>query len=288
MKVTPTPQNNIQLALDIRRGQWLVSDAEALLPIALEFLAHIPPRLEALDFTPMAYAEAGAAVQLDSNQPQKKKCVATIPINGTITKYNTCGTIGTSTVAAELLKIAADDRVAGIVLDIDSGGGAVNAIPIMVEAIHKVQAMGKPIVAHCDLCGSAAYWIASQCDSIFADNALSYIGSIGVMTQIVDDRQTANGGKVVSIYAKESTDKNLSYRNALEGNYELLQTELSSIVHEFHAAVKAGRPSLQADAAGVLSGAMFRAEEARNVGLIDNLLTLDATVENVFARVEYR
>lgn len=284
MKVTPTPQNNIQLALDIRRGQWLVSDAEALLPIALEFLAHIPPRLEALDFIPTAYAETGSAVQLDSTQ-QKKKCVATLPINGTLTKYNTCGTIGTTTIAAELLQIASNDRVAGIILDIDSGGGACNAIPVMVEAIHKVKAMGKPIVAHCDLCGSAAYWIACQCDSVFADNTLSYIGSIGVMTQIVDD---SNDGKVVSVYAKESTDKNLPYRNALEGNYELLQTEMSSIVQEFHTAVKTGRPTLQAGAPGVLSGAMFRAEEARKVGLIDNLLTLDATVENVFARAEYR
>ena len=288
MKVTPTQQNNIQLALDIRRGKWLVSDAEALLPIALDILAHIPPKIEAIDFTPMAYLESGDVMSLENSQSQKKKCVATIPICGTLTKYNSCGTIGTTAIAAELMRAANDDRVVGIVLDIDSGGGACNAIPVLVDAIHKVQAMGLPIVAHCDLCASAAYWIASQCDSIFADNTLSNIGSIGVMTQFVDDTHSSNGERIVSVYAIESPDKNLSYRKALEGDVSLLQTEMSPIVAEFHAAVKAGRRNLQSDAAGVLTGAMFRAENAKNVGLIDNILTLDATVENVFARAEFR
>lgn len=288
MKVTPTPQNNIQLALDIRRGQWLLSDAEALLPVALDFLAHVPPRLEALDFEPMAHMETGTAVALESAQPQKKKCVATIPVFGTLTKYNTCGTIGTTTIAAELLRIAADERVAGIVLDIDSGGGSSNAIPVMIDAIHKVQESGKPIVVHGDLCASAAYWIASQCDAIFADNPLSYFGSIGVMTQLIDPSNLKSGERVISVYAKESSDKNLSYRKALEGDFELIQSEMSPVVQQFHAAVKAGRSRLQADIAGVLSGAMFRAERAKEIGMIDNLLTLDQTVENVFARAEYR
>ena len=288
MKVTSTPQNNIQLALDIRRGQWLLFDAEALLPIALNFLAHISPRLETLDFEPVARMETGAAVTLDSNLPQKKKCVATIPVFGTLTKYNTCGTIGTTTIAAELLRVAADERVAGIILDIDSGGGACNAIPVMLDAIHKVQESGKPIVAHGDLCASAAYWIASQCDAVFADNPLSYFGSIGVMTQFIDDSNLKSGERVISIYAKESSDKNLSYRKALEGDFELIQSEMSPIVQQFHAAVKAGRSRLQTDVAGVLSGAMFRAERAKEIGMVDNLLTLDQTVENVFTRAEYR
>lgn len=283
MKVSSTQQHNIQLALDIRRGQWLVSDAEALMPIALDLLSRTQPNVAAIDFSPMAYTENGEIMALEDSRTQRKKCVATIPVYGTLTKYNSCATVGATTVAAELLNAANDDRVVGIVLDIDSGGGACNAIPILVDAIRKVQAKGMPIVAHCDLCASAAYWIASQCDSIFADNSLSQIGSIGVMSQFYKADES-----VVSVYAVESPDKNLSYRKALEGDVSLLQTEMSPIVAEFHAAVKAGRQNLKSDAAGVLTGAIFRAEEAKNVGLIDNILTLDATIENVFARAEFK
>ena len=93
----------------------------------------------------------------------------------------------------------------------------------MIAAIKKIQSMGKPVVAHCDFCASAAYWIASQCDSIFADNFLSEFGSIGVMTQIVDSRNLASGEKLITIYAEESKDKNLAYRKALDGDYRLMQ-----------------------------------------------------------------
>lgn len=283
MKVTPSQQNNIQLALDIRRGRWLVSDAEALLPTALDLLARIPPTPKAIDFKATSYSESG----LISVESKQAKRVAVIPIHGTLTKYSSCGTIGATTVASEILYRANDENVVGIILDIDSGGGACNAIPTLIEAIRKVQAMGKPIVAHCDLCASAAYWIASQCDAIFADNKMSNIGSIGVMVQFIDDTNSTRGERVVSVYADESPDKNLSYRKALEGNYSLLKAEMSPIVDEFHSAVKAGRRNLKADADGVLTGAMFLAEAARNIGLIDNILTLDETVENVFIRAEF-
>lgn len=289
MKVTPTPQNNLQLAFDIRRGQWLVSDAAALLPVALDLLTHVQPTLfDTLEFLPMAYLSSGGAVPLDSTtEPPKENCVATIPLCGTITKYDTCGTIGTSTIASELIRMATKKQVVGIVLDIDSGGGACNAIPQMIEAIHKVQSMGKPIVAHCDLCASAAYWIASQCDAIYADNLLSRIGSIGVMTQIIDDSNSANGDKVISVYATESPDKNLPYRKALGGDFSLLQSEMSPIVKQFHAAIKSGRINLQSDAPGVLTGAIFMSEQAKDVGLVDDIRTLAESVENVFVRSEY-
>lgn len=288
MKVTPTPQNNVQLALDIRRGQWLVSDAEALLPIALDFLAHISPHLDALDFETKAYSEDGASFGLGDEPDRKKKCVAVIPVRGTLTKYDTCFSIGTMTIASQLIRSAADDNVVGVVLDVDSGGGACNAVPIMIEAIQKVKSAGKPIVAHCDFCASAAYWISSQCDSIFVDNALSAVGSIGVMTQIVDSSNLRSGEKIITVYAKESSDKNLAYRKALEGDLELLQSEMSPIVQQFQNAVKKGRKNLQSDTPGVLSGAMFYAAKAREIGLIDNIMTLDQVVENVFVRAEYR
>lgn len=289
MVIAKHSKNNLQLALDICRGQWLVANAEALLPIALDFLSHIPPQVEAVDFTPTAFASDtfGRSALTDGASPGQK-CVVVIPMHGTITKYDTCTSTGTTTISAELLRLAADKNVVGVVLDIDSGGGACNAIPPMVAAISKVKAMGKPIVAHCDFCASAAYWIASQCDAVFADNNMSEFGSIGVMVQILDSRVNRDGEKIITIYANESTDKNLSYRKALDGDFSLIKEEMSPIVQDFHTAVKAGRENLKFDAPGVLSGAVFRAAKAIDLGLANALLDLDGTVENVFARATYK
>lgn len=277
--------HNLRLAFDIRRGQWLISDVDALLPTALEFLSHTPLSVEATDFTPISTVMSDS---LNGEFASNNSRVVVIPVHGTLTKYDTCAGPGIETIASEMLRFAADKDVVGFVLDIDSGGGACNAIPPMVAAIKKIQAMGKPIVAHCDFCASAAYWIASQCDSIFADNFLSEFGSIGVMTQIVDSRNLTSGEKVITIYAEESKDKNLAYRRALDGDYKLMQDKMSPIVVAFQTAVKDGRKALCADAPGVLSGDTFRCEDAINLGLVDAMLSLDESIDNVFIRSSFK
>jgi len=290
MLVSRPNQNNFQLALSIVRGQWLVADAESLLPIALDFLSRQTPDIEKIEFLTTSYSSdmVGRSSRDGAITPPDQKTVVVIPIHGTITKYDTCAGVGTTTISAELLRLAPDRNIVGFVLDIDSGGGACNAIPPMVAAINKVRSMGKPIVAHCDFCASAAYWIASQCDAIFADNSMSEFGSIGVMTQIVINGENRCGDKVIAIYARESTDKNLSYRKALDGDFSLMQAEMSPIVKEFHEAVKQGRKNLKAEAPGVLSGAVFRANEAIGLNMANAMLNLEESVENVFARATYK
>lgn len=280
-------RNNLQLAFDIRRGQWLLYNAEAMLPAALSFLDRLPVTLDMPEFTVTAYAENSDGTLFGAEPDNDNAVVTVIPIIGTITKYDSCGTVGAISIADAISEAADNNNNIGIVLDIDSGGGTTNAIPCIIEAIRKVQKAGKPIVAHCDLCASAAYWIASQCDAVFADNTLSTFGSIGVMAQFVDDSNTPDGNRIITIYAKESPDKNLSYRKALQGDYELAQEELSPFVTAFHEAVKKGRHKLRADADGVLTGGTFLSQQAIDVGLIDDILTLENTIQNVFIRAHF-
>ena len=211
-----------------------------------------------------------------------------VPLHGALTKYDTCDTYGTAGIAAKMDEFINDDEVVGFVLDIDSPGGAENAIFPLVSAIARARAAGKPVIAHCDSCYSAAYWVASQCDAIFADNARSGFGSIGAYAQILDDREDKmTGYKIITIYAPESKDKNLAYREALDGKTEKMEEQLSELVSAFHAAVKAGRPSLKADADGVMTGATFKAEKSIELGLADGIGSMDECIENVFIRSEY-
>ena len=67
-----------------------------------------------------------------------------------------------------------------------------------------------------------------------------------------------------------------------------MQAEMSPIVQEFHEAVKQGRKNLKAEAPGVLSGAVFRANEAIGLNMANAMLNLEESVENVFARATYK
>lgn len=270
--------DTFQLARDIVQGKWLVSNPDRLLPIARSFLNKTPVEMEVKAASVTTVSDSGAL-------PEKAKRVAIIPLHGTMTKYDTCESYGTTFIAKRLREMADDENVIGIVLDIDSPGGSSSAIPPMIEAISHAKAAGKPVYAHVDFCASAAYWVASQCDAIYMDNDLSEVGSIGAMAVFIDSTAAnpTTGEKTIVIYAEESPDKNFAYREALSGRYEAAKAELKPLVDQFRDAVVAGRPTIHKDQDGVLSGKMFGTAEALRLNMADAKKTLSETIEAVFA-----
>lgn len=281
--------NNTHLALSLLRGRWLLADAETLLPHAFDFLARQTAGIQSVEYEPSLFMSDGGSVFMnDAKADKKQKMVAVIPMHGALTKYWGCSTVGTQEVANDIMELAHRDDVVGFVLDIDSPGGASNAIPPMVAAIKHVQKMGKPVIAHVDFCASAAYWIASQCDAIFMDNIMSEVGSIGAYASFLDNRENKQTGeKIISIYADESSDKNRSYREALEGKYELCREELSHLVQLFHAAVKSNRPAIKSEEDGVFTGATFFTPKAVEFEMADGMASLEDCIQNVFIRAEF-
>ena len=270
--------DTFQLARDIVQGKWLVSNPEQLLPIARAFLSKTPVEMEVKSAVVSTVADSGAGAG-------KAKSVAIVPLHGTMTKYDTCESYGTTFIANKLREMADDENVIGIVLDIDSPGGSCSAIPPMLEAIGYARSKGKPVYAHADCCASAAYWVASQCDAIYMDNDLSEVGSIGAMAVFIDSTAAnpTTGEKTIVIYAEESPDKNFAYREALSGRYEAAKAELKPLVDQFRDAVVAGRPSIHKDQDGVLSGKMFLTADALRLNMADAKKTLSETIDAVFA-----
>lgn len=281
--------NNTQLALDLLRGHWLLHNADALLPFARPFLNREDvSQIELQEYRPLFYTQDGSFDDLDQAPQSSDKKVVVIPMHGALTKYWSCTTVGTLDLALDILDYAKDENVVGFVLDIDSPGGAGNAIAPMLQAIREIRNLGKPIIAHCDFCASAALWIASQCDAVMMDNSLSEIGSLGAYASILDNRENLQTGeKIITVYADESEDKNKAVRDALEGKYDTLKKDLSELVADFRTAVTSGRPNLKTDEEGVMTGAMFRADKAVAIGLADGMMTLQECIENVFIRAEF-
>lgn len=212
---------------------------------------------------------------------------AIVPMHGNMLKEGTMCSYGTEDVAQVLRQAADDESVGGIVLDIDSGGGAVDAIAPMVDAIMYAQKKQKCVVACCDLCASAAYWVATACDEIIANNTISSeFGSIGVMMSFPDyAKYYENAGiKVHTIYSDLSTYKNAPFEAAKEGKYELIKSEgLNPVAKKFQDVVKSSRKNLDTSVEGIIQGRVFYAEDAKKYGLIDSIGNRAFAIERCMA-----
>ena len=209
-----------------------------------------------------------------------KGSTAIIPVHGTMLKYGTMCSYGTTEIA-EVVREAADSKnISSIVLDMDSGGGSVDAIAPMLDVVRHAQGKQKAVVAYCDLCASAAYYVACACNEIVAGNEVSAeLGSIGVMMSFMDYAKYYEnlGVKQHTIYSNLSDYKNLPFEAAKRGDYKAIRDEeLDPLARDFQEAVKQGRGArLQLETEGLLRGRMFYAKEAVRVGLADRIGTLE-------------
>jgi hypothetical protein len=101
------------------------------------------------------------------------------------------------------------------------------------------------IAAH--MIASAAYWAASACSRIVLNNATCAVGSIGVMSSLIDYQPALEklGVKFHTVRADESNEKNKDYYQLLQGNYKPYTANVLNPLREmFTGSVKANRPGL--------------------------------------------
>lgn len=158
-----------------------------------------------------------------------------------------------------------------LILNIDSGGGTVDSVSIIVQAIVDARERGQIVIANVSTCCSAAYWIATTCNYIYADSELSIIGSIGVLVRYVDMTKYCedNGIKIKEIYATKSSGKNSEHREAQKGNFEPYEKSLDKTVDLFIAHIKKYQPNVAEEC---FAGKTYTAHEAIELGLIHEII----------------
>lgn len=274
------------------RGKWFISfrDVEANLILVDKLLERgitkedISKRSDVEPIPVMLSTGGKEAKSANGFADAPEDSTAIIPIHGTLMKYGTYCSYGSTELADIVRQAAGSSNISSVLLDIDSSGGSVDAIAPLVDAIQYAQSKGKSVVAHCDLCASAAYYIASYCDEIIASNQISSVfGSIGVMMSFPDYAKyyEREGVKVHTIYSNLSDYKNAPFEMAKEGKYEMIkEEELDPLARDFQENVKANRGNkLKLDTAGLLRGRMFYAKEAVTVGLADAIGSLDFAIQ---------
>jgi protease-4 len=209
--------------------------------------------------------------------------VAVIPVLGGLTKRGGMCSYGMKDYM-QMVKTANEaNHITAIVLDIESPGGSADGTP---EFGKVVKESGKPIVSFGDHhVASAAYWIASQSSEIIAnENNTTIFGSIGAYYAHINQQKLIENkiGSVEIIRAPQSSQKALI--NPIEPLTDELRgvitAELKEVTENFIKAVKTGRGDrLDESAEGLFEGKTYPAKQAKKIGLIDSLGTLQTAID---------
>jgi signal peptide peptidase SppA len=215
--------------------------------------------------------------------------VALVPVTGVIAKYahQVNGSSQPRGTSAELLQkqlraAAADPQVNTILLITDSPGGTVAGTPDTGALIRQIDTTIKPVVAHIgDLGASAGYWLPSQARTVIANrNAL--VGSIGVISAMYDSSAHAEKqGVKVHVVRSVALKAAGQYGEAINSaQLADAQRVIDALHAQFVAAVTGARPQIKATG---LTGQVFTADAAMELGLIDSIASLDQVISDLAA-----
>lgn len=201
--------------------------------------------------------------------------IAIIPVEGEISD------------SKEIIKwlhdYAENDSVKGMVVRINSPGGAVAPSQEIFEEIRKLRAeSGKPIVASMDsIAASGGYYIAVACDTIVA-NPGSITGSIGVIAQWFNVQDLLQWAKLrpETITSGPMKDAGSPYRELTPAEKEYFQQIVQQLHGQFVVAVAEGRKGkLTLDEVKALAdGRVFTGQEAKRLKLVDELGNLQDAI----------
>ncbi len=172
-----------------------------------------------------------------------------------------------------------NNALKAIIFRIDSPGGSPVQADYMYNLIHTYRQKYPAIKTYAvciDTCASAAYYVASAADEIYA-NPSSLVGSIGVMYSGFGFVDTLN--KLGVARRLQTAGRNKGFMDPfspVDSNQEKnLQTMLDLIHQEFIDKVKAGRGNRLKIDDETFSGLIWTGLQAKERGLIDGFASSD-------------
>ncbi len=174
----------------------------------------------------------------------------------------------------KLHKFEDEDSIKGILLRINSPGGAVGpAEEIYRELKQFKEKTKKPIVVYSpSLNASGGYYISMAADKIVVSNG-TLIGSIGVIMEFANLEKLYDWAKIqrFSITSGKFKDSGSEYRQMNDEEKAYFQSLITETYHQFRSAVKEGRKMEDATLDQYADGRVFNGEQAVKLGFADKV-----------------
>lgn len=216
--------------------------------------------------------------------------VATISIKGPLTNDGDSdwnewmGMTGYPEIREAMISAATDTSVQHIILDIDSGGGAVSGVDDTAKLIRLIHDNVKPVTAFTDgSMYSAAYWLGSSAGEVYASKAAG-MGSIGVIATHMERSEMlkeAGIGVTVIRAGKYKALANGVEKLSEEGKAQI-QAGVDAAYKIFvgHVAEMRGKSYEFADSV-MAQGREFYGQAIADAGLADGIKSFDQVMSDV-------
>lgn len=224
--------------------------------------------------------------QYVTSKPHKshKTTIAVLYASGDITESGKDG-IASDRLVPEILELAENDDIDGLILRVNSGGGSAFASEQIWEALGEFKEMtGKPFyVSMSDYAASGGYYISCGADKIYAE-PVTITGSIGIFGLIPNIRglvtdklgvttypiSTNPAGAQTDIFAPMTESQRAGMQSYVDRGYEL-----------FVKRVAGGRKKTVDQIKAIAEGRVWDGREALRIGLVDKLGGLDTALADM-------
>ena len=233
------------------------------------------------------YRAVGMQDYLDLTNAQRRpsgsKGIAIIVAEGEIVRgSHPAGRIGSISTAEQLRRVARDDKLAAVVLRINSPGGEVFATEALRQEIQQIRDAGKTVVVSMgNVAASGGYWMSMAADEVWASPA-TITGSIGVFGMLPTFGATlakvgvhSDGFGTTDMAGKLRLDRPLD-----EGVARVFQSSTERTYQQFITLVSEARGIDDLEKVDSLAqGRVWTGEQARERGLIDKTGTFQDAIE---------
>lgn len=281
------PIKQYGLDLDQYFGLWVVAEDQ--------FLAMFD-RVSQLNLAAHVQVNGGQKLEAAATRPvtnarTSEVTIGIVDINGTLMKRGT--SLSNSSSLVNIRRVigtaARDPEIDAILLRIDSPGGTLAGTQEVADAVRQARE-SKPVFALVeDLAASAAYWIASQAERVYANTPTALTGSVGTFVGLYDYSVAAAkaGVKAVVIRAGEMKGAGFIGTEITDEQKAYWQEIVNKAQTEFTAAVASGRnKSVQEVAERYVTGRVYLAADAVAMGMIDGVKSFDQVIAELTTRVQ--
>ncbi len=180
----------------------------------------------------------------------------------------------------QLDKYRDDANIKAIVLRINSPGGAVGPSQEILREVEKVRKVKKVVASLGTVAASGGYYIASGADLIMSSPGTA-TGSIGVIMQFANVEALTKkiGLDMFSLKAGRYKDVGSPFRPMTPEDKAYLQELLENVYQQFLRDVARNRKIPLDKMRAIAEGRIYTGEEAKKVGLVDELGNLTDAIE---------
>jgi protease IV len=182
----------------------------------------------------------------------------------------------------DVVKFKEDDSVKGVILRINSPGGAVGPTQEIYSEIKKLKQSKKVYVSMGSVCASGGYYLAVTGEKVYASPS-TITGSIGVIMEqaVVEDLMKKIGIESNTIKSGPLKDTGTPFRKMREDEKKYLQGLIDSIYEQFVNDVAEGRKMPVDQIKQLADGRIYTGLQAKETGLIDNIGTFYDVVDEM-------